>query len=180
MNRKETIAEGVTLYLGDCRDWMQGLGPDDFTTSDVIVTDPPYGISLQTQNAGRDQRPYQKQGDIVRSAKTKKHDFEPIMGDDQPFDPSSLLLFPNLVLWGANNYADSLPVSHCWFSWDKKCGKASDSDIGDCELAWTRGIRFKTVPSLPAYVGLASSATARSAGSAITPRKSRSPNAMVY
>lgn len=143
--RKEVLAEGVELYLGDCREVLLGLGPEDITTSDAIITDPPYGISLQTKNAGRDQRPYQKHGDIVRAAKTKKHDFEAIIGDDRPFDPSDLLLFPNLVIWGANNFADRLPASHCWFSWDKKCGKAADSDIGDCELAWTRGIRFKTV-----------------------------------
>jgi site-specific DNA-methyltransferase (adenine-specific) len=143
--RKEVLAEGVELYLGDCREILPTLGPDDITTSDVIVADPPYGISLQTNNAGRDHRPYRKAGDVVRSAKTKKHGFAPIIGDDEPFDPESLLLFPNLVLWGANNFADRLPVSHCWLSWDKKCGKAADSDIGDCELAWTRGIRFKTV-----------------------------------
>jgi site-specific DNA-methyltransferase (adenine-specific) len=145
LSRIETIAEGVTLYLGDCREILPTLGADDITTSDVVIADPPYGINLQTKNAGRDHRPYQKAGDITRSAKTKKHDFDAIIGDDRPFDPSDLLLFPNLILWGANNYADQLPASHCWLSWDKKCGKASDSDIGDCELAWTRGIRFKTV-----------------------------------
>jgi site-specific DNA-methyltransferase (adenine-specific) len=145
VSRIEQLAEGVTLYCGDSREILPTLGPEHLTTKDVIVTDPPYGIALQTKNAGRDQRPYQKAGDIVREAKTKKHDFDAIIGDDKPFDPSDLLLFPNLVLWGANNFADRLPISHCWFSWDKKCGKAADSDIGDCELAWTRGIRFKTV-----------------------------------
>src|SRR5262245_58609142 len=37
MSRIETIAEGVTLYLGDCREILPTLGKVD-----AIVTDPPY------------------------------------------------------------------------------------------------------------------------------------------
>lgn len=37
MSRVETIAEGVTLYLGDCRDVLPGLD-----VVDAVVTDPPY------------------------------------------------------------------------------------------------------------------------------------------
>lgn len=142
MSRIEHIADGVTLHLGDYREITHSAA---IPPVDAVITDPPYGIGLQTRNAGRSERPYQKAGDIQRRAKTVKHDFAPIIGDDAPSDPELLLAFHNLVIWGANNFADKLPASHCWFSWDKKCGKASDSDIGDCELAWTRGIRFKTV-----------------------------------
>lgn len=37
MSRIETIAEGVTLYLGDCRDVLPTLG-----VVDHVITDPPY------------------------------------------------------------------------------------------------------------------------------------------
>ena len=40
MGRIETIAEGVTLHLGDCRDVIFGLG-----YVHAVVTDPPYGIN---------------------------------------------------------------------------------------------------------------------------------------
>jgi hypothetical protein len=40
MNRIETLAEGVTLYLGDCREILPTLGKVD-----AVVTDPPYGIA---------------------------------------------------------------------------------------------------------------------------------------
>jgi len=39
MPRIETLAEGVTLYLGDCREILPSLGKVD-----AVVTDPPYGI----------------------------------------------------------------------------------------------------------------------------------------
>lgn len=40
MNRIETIAEGVTLYLGDCREILPTLGKVD-----AVVTDPPYRLT---------------------------------------------------------------------------------------------------------------------------------------
>ena len=39
MIRKETITDGIDLYLGDCRDVLPAL-----PVADVCVTDPPYGI----------------------------------------------------------------------------------------------------------------------------------------
>jgi hypothetical protein len=42
MSRIETIAEGVTLYLGDCREILPTLG-----NVDAVVTDPPYPKEFQ-------------------------------------------------------------------------------------------------------------------------------------
>jgi len=41
MSRVEHLAEGVTLYLGDCREVLPTLGKVD-----AVVTDPPYSVSL--------------------------------------------------------------------------------------------------------------------------------------
>ncbi len=43
MPRVETIAEGVTLYLSDCRDVLEDLR--DGPGADAVLTDPPYGIN---------------------------------------------------------------------------------------------------------------------------------------
>lgn len=52
MNRTETIADGVTLHLGDCRDVMLSLG-----RVDAVVTDPPYGVNLGSHRGASDTRP---------------------------------------------------------------------------------------------------------------------------
>lgn len=43
--RTEQLAEGVTLYCGDCREILPDLGKVD-----AVVTDPPYGMSFQSNH----------------------------------------------------------------------------------------------------------------------------------
>lgn len=62
MSRTETIAEGVTLYLGDCREILPTL------TALVgkvhcVPMDPPYGISYQTNHRKVMDTPEMLQGD---------------------------------------------------------------------------------------------------------------------
>ncbi len=132
--RTEAIGD-ATLILGRREDvdltWREH--------HDLLLTDPPYGINVATNNA------HKARGFRPHDARARAVDFAPILGDNKSFDPTSLLGFRHAVLWGANNYANSLPSSPCWFVWDRKAGKAADSDITDCELAWVRGLPFKTV-----------------------------------
>ena len=65
-----------------------------------------------------------------------------IVGGDQPFDPTSFLDFDDVLLWGANHFADKLPKSAGWLVWDKKLGLKQD-DFSDGEAAWhKRGTRL--------------------------------------
>lgn len=48
MSRVEHLAEGITLYLGDCRDILPTLGKVD-----AVVTDPPYGVSYASGMSGQ-------------------------------------------------------------------------------------------------------------------------------
>ena len=114
----------VTIYCGDCREILPVLRQQG-TDIDVIIADPPYGINTDTDYSSR----------CTFSAPTK---YRPIIGDNEPFDPTFLLEYHKLCLWGANYYADKLPASGKWIIWDKRVGSAS-CDNADCEMAWTRG-----------------------------------------
>ncbi len=59
MSRIETLADGVTLYLGDCREILPTL-----PKVDAVVTDPPYGVEA----AAWDERvPYELLTDFLRA-----------------------------------------------------------------------------------------------------------------
>ncbi len=130
-------AGGITIYHGDCREILPGLG-----AFELVLTDPPYGIAHDPRNKTRGR-------DRLKPGATRTwtaNEFAPVIGDEGPFDPAPLLaLAPAAILWGANNYASRLPDSACWLAWDRKCGKAARSHITDVELAAVIGHRFRSV-----------------------------------
>lgn len=115
---------GITIYHGDCLDVL----PELFLVASAVVTDPPYGIAVVG-----------KSGQIGGSRECEAKQYAPVHGDDVPFDPSHLLMFPKLVLFGANFYADRLPNSGGWLIWDKRDGGRPDN-FSDAELAWSNAI----------------------------------------
>jgi site-specific DNA-methyltransferase (adenine-specific) len=112
-------ADGVTLYQGDCRDVLPSIPP---STVGLLLTDPPYGM---------DYKP-------LRGADGSKRWPTGVEGDAQPFDPTHLLHYERIVLFGANWYADRLPVSGGWLVWDKTPkGVKEGFYASHAELAWT-------------------------------------------
>ena len=108
----------VTIYNARCEDVLPSIDPADV---DLLLTDPPYGIDLDTDYSG-----------LNGSHRT----YERVSGDDAPFDPAPLLAYGRCVLWGANHYASRLPDSPSWISWDKR-GDQKPTMFADVELAWT-------------------------------------------
>jgi site-specific DNA-methyltransferase (adenine-specific) len=113
MSRIEHIAEGVTLYLGDCREIAPRLGR--FV---AVVTDPPYGISFAAQPT-KWQRRAGQQAEAWDDLTVEGLADLIALGDKQ-------------VVWGGNYYG--LPPSRGWLSWFKPDAPPS---MGSIELAWT-------------------------------------------
>jgi len=115
---------GITIYHGDCREILPELEPVD-----LVLTDPPYGIGY----IPRELDP------TKRGGRGRLYERITIQGDLDKFDPTFLLHHKNLILWGANHYAEFLPSKASWLVWDKMGGNCKFHGrytYSDCELAW--------------------------------------------
>ena len=119
MTRVEHLAEGVTLYLGDCREILPTLGKVD-----AVVTDPPYGI-------GENSAKVASRGKLAQPIDYGHFDW-----DQRPIDAAVIDLIRGMsrkqIIFGGNYF--DLPPTPCWLVWDKLNGA---TDFADCELAWT-------------------------------------------
>ena len=125
--RKEVIG-AATLYLGDCRDVLPTLGKVD-----AVVTDPPYGMNWNPNTA-------RFSGGSAKSKLRGKGgaDLSAVIGDDRPFDPAHILQFPQVICWGANHYAQQLPVGTT-LVWVKRSVAGFGSFLSDAEIGWEKG-----------------------------------------
>ena len=126
---KPVVIGSAELWLGDCRDILPTLGKVD-----AVVTDPPYGINLNTHkttiSAGNPDR-LANRGTRIGSA-----DCRLIIEEEKEFDPSFLLnISGDKIIWGWNNYPDKLPRGACLI-WLKRNDAAFGSFLSDAELAW--------------------------------------------
>lgn len=116
----------VTIYHGDCLELKDALA------FDVVVSDPPWGISVAVDNA-------RFSGGNYMTKRTAVNERIPIRGDDVPFDPAPWINLP-AILWGGHCFANCLPVSAGWLVWDKRKGLEDVAEkwpLSEAELAWT-------------------------------------------
>jgi site-specific DNA-methyltransferase (adenine-specific) len=111
LSRIETIAEGVTLYLGDCRLILPTL-----PKVDAVITDPPYGIGIASNP--------------VRQ-KHEKADWDAAPPDRAVFDMIADASSEQII-WGGNYFG--LPASQGFLIWDKK--QPQNFSLAMCEMAW--------------------------------------------
>lgn len=117
-----------TVICGDCLEVMRDM-PDDCV--DLVLTDPPYGIGVDST--------MHKQGGTQygKAAAAKKHYAKTDWDNKRPtqicFDEIQRISV-NQIIFGGNYFADLLPASSCWLVWDKDNG---DNQFADCELVWT-------------------------------------------
>jgi len=116
-----------TIIQGDCLEVMRDM---DNNCVDLIITDPPYGISAYSK------------GTMGGGVLAKQSTFEPTTWDFEPFQFMQFQacdwVSKNQIIFGFNHFCDILPPTSSVIVWDKDNG---DNNFADCELAWTS---FKT------------------------------------
>src|SRR5215470_13052765 len=108
------IGPHCTVY---CSDWqtVYALLP----AQTAVVTDPPYRTTYDYTKARRRPAPWDRN----------------FVGADQPFDPTPWLTFPEVILFGADHYAEHLPQTGTWWFWHKTPGQDS-ADFAPGEWIW--------------------------------------------
>jgi len=107
----------------------------DGQKADMVFTDPPYGMSLDTD--------YSKIKGSKKSIGFKGNKlgntYTAVIGDDKPFDPSFLMEYfkdaKEQFWWGADYYIDKLPyfgMKGTLQVWNKRSSDAQQEGIGNC------------------------------------------------
>ena len=125
------------LMCGDSTDAASVARLMDGEKADMVFTDPPYGMSLDTD--------YSKMPSTKRDGNKK---YSKVMGDNEDFTPelvntvfSCFDYCMEIFLWGADYYAEHLPNKNdgSWVVWDKRCEEKFDRMIGSgFELCWSK------------------------------------------
>lgn len=124
MNINDLIGK---ITCADCMDILKQL-PDK--SIDLVLTDPPYGISIEKMgftkeiNGGVCQR--NDYSGCFQDSKISKDCF------DEIFRVSK-----NQIIFGSNYYIEFLTDTQGWIVWNKKGDGRYSNDFADGELAWT-------------------------------------------
>lgn len=120
--KREILAEGVEVWLGDCLEVLPTL-----VRFDAVVTDPPYGIADKWKGGFSDKHGWGK----AKLAATERNRW-----DAEPLTEQAISIIlaaaDKAIIWGGNYFA--LPPSRGWLVW-KKPGEGFS--LSDAELAWT-------------------------------------------
>jgi site-specific DNA-methyltransferase (adenine-specific) len=119
--------DGITLIHGDCRQVLPLIEPGSV---DAVISDPPYGMGNNTDTT-RFTGGNHKRGAGISTRRM-------IAGDDEQFDPSPWLNFPRVILWGANHFANRLPLGTT-LVWLKRYEHLYGTFLSDGEVAWRKG-----------------------------------------
>lgn len=144
----ETIVKtGDIWQLGEHR-LMCGDSTDKATVeklmngekADMVLSDPPYGMYLDTDFSGAI-------GSLGRKGGTRGNKYDKVIGDNEDFKPELITtLFDNfnyckeIFLFGADYFAEILPNKNngSWLVWDKRKESQADAIGSEFELIWSK------------------------------------------
>jgi len=126
------------LLCGDSTDAEQVARLMNGEKADMVFTDPPYGMSLNTN--------YQ---DIHKGASTGRN-FDKIINDDKEFNPSCIFVLDakEYFLWGADYYKHFLPKGGSWHIWDKTVGRFNGRIGNEFEMCWSKNSHKREIISI--------------------------------
>jgi site-specific DNA-methyltransferase (adenine-specific) len=113
----------VTIYHGDAYDFIYDVPVD------AVVSDPPYGMGWDARVS---------RGPNGTGGSASQFYGQTIVGDDEPFDPTDWLTYPQVILWGSNHYGQRLPVGTT-LVWVKRYDDGFETFLSDAEVAWMKG-----------------------------------------
>jgi site-specific DNA-methyltransferase (adenine-specific) len=132
------------LLCGDSTDSDSVAKLMDGKKADMVFTDPPYGMFLDTD--------YSKikgsENSIGFKGNKTGNKYDKIIGDNEDFTPQLIntifASFPKtkeIFIWGADYFVDLLPnygKDGSWLVWNKRSSEAQQRGIGNCfELCWS-------------------------------------------
>jgi DNA modification methylase len=122
------------LLCGDSTDSDAVAKLMDGQKADMVFTDPPYGMNLDTD--------YSKLKGTEKSPNAKGYKWDKVIGDDKEFDFLTCYALFEYVKeqfwWGADYYFNQLPIGGGLFVWQKR-DKADSEMIGnDFEICWSK------------------------------------------
>ena len=136
----------------------------DGAKADMVFTDPPYGVHLDTDYSE------------IKGSKNAKiqgkggRKYEPVIGDNDDFSPelikaifSNFGYCGNIFIWGADYFAELIQNRNdgSWIVWDKRGSEDADKIIGNCfELCWSKAKHKKEIARIK-WMGAFGSADAR-------------------
>jgi DNA modification methylase len=132
------------LLCGDSTDSNAVAMLMDGQKADMVFTDPPYGMFLDTD--------YSKikgtKNSIGFKGNKTGNKYDKIIGDNEDFTPelintifASFHKTKEIFIWGADYFVDLLPnygKDGSWLVWNKRSSEAQQRGIGNCfELCWS-------------------------------------------
>lgn len=128
------------LMCGDSTDKATVERLMDGKKADMILSDPPYGMCLDTDFSGA-------VGSLGRKGGTRGNKYDKIIGDNDDFKPELISTFfdnfgycKEVFLFGADYFAELLPNKNdgAWLCWDKRKESQADAIGSEFELIWSK------------------------------------------
>jgi DNA modification methylase len=151
------------LLCGDSTDSDQVAKLMNGEKADMVFTDPPYGMFLDTDYS---EIKGSKNAKISGGGKS----YSKVIGDHNDFTPELIhtifACFSNvkdIFIWGADYFAELIPDKNdgSWIVWDKRGSEDADKIVGSSfELCWSKGKHKRLIARIK-WMGAFGSADAR-------------------